>query len=131
MKKNPFKAKSVVDTLINVGIGGAANVIMDYAFAQVDALASLGDTTKNAVKIAAGALVGSMAENKYLRAATDGIATVGVSNLIASYIVPEATAAETTSTSGAPFIGRIRNTGNRSFKTKAAVKGAAGVPFMS
>lgn len=129
--KNPFKKQSIVDTLINVGVGGAANVAMDYAFAQVDALASLGDTTKNAIKIGAGILGGTMVKNKYLRAATDGIATVGVSNLIDSYINGSAASTETaTAPSGAPFIGRIRSTGNRAFK-RHAVKGAAGVPFMS
>ena len=128
--KNPFKKQSIVDTLIAVGVGGAANVAMDYAFAQVDALASLGDTTKNAIKIAAGALGGAMAKNKYVRAATDGIATVGVSNLIDSYINASASPEAATAPSGAPFIGRIRSTGNRAFK-RHAVKGAAGVPFMS
>lgn len=127
--KNPFKKQSIVDTLVNVGVGGAANVAMDYAFAQVDALASLGETTKNAIKIAAGALGGAMAKNKYVRAATDGIATVGVANLIASYIdAPAATNQE--APSGAPFIGRIRKTGNRAFRART-VHGAAGVPFMS
>ena len=124
--KNPFKKSSIVDTLTNVGIGGAANVAIDYAFAQVDALASLGETTKHAIKIAVGALGGSMAKNKYLRAATDGIATVGVSNLIASYIAPEAAAAA----SGAPFIGRISRTGNRAFINRAGKRGVRGVAFM-
>ena len=84
--KNPFKKSSIVDTVVNVGIGGAANVAVDYVFGSVDALATLGDTTKNAIKIAAGAIAGSMISNKYARAAADGIAVVGASNLIASYL---------------------------------------------
>lgn len=83
MVKNPFKKSSIIDTVVNVGIGGAANVAIDYVVSQVDAIQSLGDTTINAGKIALGALVGSMVSNKMLRAAADGVATVGVSNLIA------------------------------------------------
>lgn len=83
MAKNPFKKQSIIDTVVNVGIGGAANVAIDYVVSQVDAIQSLGDTTINAGKIALGALVGSMVSNKMLRAAADGVATVGVSNLIA------------------------------------------------
>lgn len=83
MAKNPFKKSSIIDTVVNVGIGGAANVAIDYVVSQVDAIQSLGDTTINACKIALGALVGSMVSNKMLRAAADGVATVGVSNLIA------------------------------------------------
>lgn len=83
MAKNPFKKSSIIDTVVNVGIGGAANVAIDYVVSQVDAIQSLGDTTINAGKIALGALVGSMVSNKMLRAAADGVATVGVSNLIA------------------------------------------------
>lgn len=113
--KNPFKKSSIVDTLVNVGVGGAANVAMDYAFNSIDALASLGDTTKNAIKIAAGAIGGSMISNKYGRAALDGIAVVGVSNLIASYL-PSAT---TDTTSGLPegMIGRLR-VGQKGFARK-------------
>lgn len=83
MAKNPFKKSSIIDTVVNVGIGGAANVAIDYVVSQVDAIQSLGDATINAGKIALGALVGSMVSNKMLRAAADGVATVGVSNLIA------------------------------------------------
>ena len=83
MAKNPFKKSSIIDTVVNVGIGGAANVAIDYVVSQVEAIQSLGDTTINAGKIALGALVGSMVSNKMLRAAADGVATVGVSNLIA------------------------------------------------
>lgn len=83
MAKNPFKKQSIIDTVVNVGIGGAANVAIDYVVSQVEAIQTLGDTTINAGKIALGALVGSMVSNKMLRAAADGVATVGVSNLIA------------------------------------------------
>lgn len=83
MAKNPFKKQSIIDTVINVGIGGAANVAIDYVVNSVDAIKSLGDTTVNAAKIAIGAIAGSMVSNKMLRAACDGIATVGVSNLVA------------------------------------------------
>lgn len=83
MAKNPFKKSSIIDTVVNVGVGGAANVAIDYVVNQVDAIKSLGDTTVNIIKIAAGSFVGSMVSNKIARAAADGVAVVGASNLIA------------------------------------------------
>ena len=125
--KNPFKKSAIVDTLVNVGVGGAANVAMDYAWAQIDALAGLGATTKHAVKIAAGAILGTMTSNKYLRAAADGVATVGVSNLINEYMPTDAAATE-----GLPegMIGRIRRTGNKAFRRRVAGVAAAPAAFM-
>lgn len=123
--KNLFKKSNIIDTVVNVGVGGAANVAIDYAFSQVDMLASLGETTKNAIKIAAGAVAGAMISNKYARAAADGIATVGAANLIASYM-PEAKATE-----GLPegTIGRIR-LGQRGFR-RGKVAGVHGADFMA
>ena len=114
-----------MDTVVNVGIGGAANVAMDYAFAKIDALASLGDTTKKAVKIAVGAIGGAMTTNKYLRAGLDGIATVGASELISSYIDTPA------ATEGLPegTIGRVRRLGQRGFK-RAKIAGVGAADFM-
>ena len=128
--KNPFKKQSVIDTLVNVGIGGAANVAFDYAAAKIDAIASLESTTKNAIKIGLGVLGGTMIRNKYARAAVDGIATVGVSNLVASYIT-DAPAAE--SASGLPYgtisgVGRLR-LGQRGFR-RGRVAGVGGADFM-
>ena len=113
MAKNPFKKKGITDTLINVGIGGAANVAMDYVVSSVEALSSLDSKTINAIKIGVGVLGGTMTTNKMVRAAVDGIATVGVSNLVASLMDG------TTSTSGATgipngTIGAFR-LGNRNF----------------
>lgn len=125
--KNLFKKSSIVDTLVNVGIGGAANVAMDYAVTNIGALASLGDTTVNAIKIAVGALAGSMTSNKYLRAATDGIATVGVSNLVKGYIGGDEAGAEVPA--GVPFIGKVK-TGQRNFRIARDTRGAGAVPFM-
>lgn len=127
--KNPFKKSAIIDTVINVGVGGAANVAMNYAFGKIDALASLGDTTKQAIKIAVGALAGTMTTNKYLRAAADGIATVGASELISGYLpVGEEGAA------GLPYgmIGRagVRRLGNKAFKKKVAGVAATPSAFM-
>lgn len=123
--KNPFRKQGIIDTLVNVGIGGAANVAMDYAVAKIDALSSLDQTTINAVKIAVGALGGSMTKNKYLRAAVDGIATVGVSNLVAGYINQSEPA------SGLPegTIGRL-HMGQRGFRRARRVSGVQGASFM-
>lgn len=128
MAKNPFKKQSIVDTVVNVGIGGAANVAIDYVVSQVEAIQSLGDTTINAAKIALGAVAGSMVSNKMLRAACDGIATVGVSNLVKG-LMDDTTSKETTS--GLPYgtIGRVIP-GNRAYRRARKVSGvgaAAGV----
>ena len=121
MAKNPFKKQSIIDTVVNVGIGGAANVAIDYVVDQVDAIKSLGDTTVNALKIAAGAIVGSMVSDKFARAAADGVATVGVSNLIAGLMKDEST--ETTN--GLPYgtiSGRVIP-GNRAYRRARKVSG--------
>ena len=132
--KNPFKKQSIVDTLVNVGVGGAANVLIDYAITLLPAETqkTLEGTTTHIAKIAIGALGGSMAKNKYLRAATDGIAVVGVSNWVNELMTGEE---KTTNNggengpSGAPFIGtgRIR-TGQRGFRK--GIRGTGSVAFM-
>lgn len=131
--KNPFKKSSIIDTAINVGVGGAANAAMDYVFSQVEALASLEPMTKNIVKIVAGAVGGSMVSNKYVRAAADGVATVGVSNLIASYMsTEETTTPETAAPAGLAkgTIGRAYRMGQRGFRKVSGIAGEAGA-FMA
>ena len=109
--KNPFKKSSLTDTLVNVGIGGGANAAIDYAWEQIEAVKQY-DEYKDAAKLVLGALVGSMVSNKYARAAADGIATVGVSSLVAKLIEGESIFTNKTpsSTDGLPngTIGRIR-----------------------
>lgn len=121
MAKNPFKKQSIIDTVVNVGIGGAANVAIDAVVGQFEAIQSLGDTTINALKIAAGAIVGSMVTDKFARAAADGVATVGVSNLIAGIMADEPSPAPS---SGLPYgtIGRVRP-GNRAYRRAHKVSG--------
>lgn len=114
-----------MDTVVNVGVGGAANVAVDYAWGKVDFLAGLGATTKNAIKIAGGAILGSMVKNKYVRAAADGIAVVGVSNLIASYL-PGTTSTEDAAGLPEGMIGRVR-LGQRGFR-RARVAGLGETP---
>lgn len=125
MAKNPFKKKGITDTLINVGIGGAANVAMDYVVSSVDALSSLNTKTINAIKIGVGVLGGTMTTNKMVRAAVDGIATVGVSNLVASLM--DGTTS-TSGTAGIPSgtIGAIR-LGNRNFAQRRGSRSVAGL----
>lgn len=121
MAKNPFKKQSIIDTVVNVGIGGAANVAIDAVVGQFEAIQSLGDTTINALKIAAGAVVGSMVSDKFARAAADGVATVGVSNLIAGLMADEPSPAPA---NGLPYgtIGRVRP-GNRAYRRAHKVSG--------
>lgn len=133
--KNPFKVKGITDTLVNVGIGGAANVAMDYALSSIGEVAGYDlskGTTKNAVKIAVGALAGSMFKSKYAHAAFDGIATVGAANLIDGLVNGEAggNGGSENGTSGLPegTIGRIRM-GQRGFR-RARVAGIQGADFM-
>lgn len=128
MAKNLFKKSSIIDTVVNVGVGGAANVAFDYVVNQVDAIKSLGDTTVNAIKIAAGALVGSMVTNKVARAAADGVATVGAANLI-SGLMADTTATE--AASGLPYgtIGRVRP-GVRAYRRAHKVSGCDAAAVM-
>lgn len=126
MAKNPFKKQSLTDTLVNVGIGGAANVALDYVLDMVDPAGTmLSGTTKNIAKIVGGAVVGSMVSGKMWRAATDGIAVVGVSNLISELMgdtTSESTTTEPTSGLAPGTIGRVR-TGDQYFKKKAKKNG--------
>lgn len=130
--KNPFKKTSITDTLVNVGAGGAANVAFDYLYNLAGL--SLGDTTKNIVKVAIGAFGGSMVSNKIARAAADGIAVVGVSTLISDNLIgtgddadaPAAPAADNGGTGGVAFMGKPGQQGFR----KAYGKKVGEVPFM-
>ncbi|MBQ7387880.1 MAG: hypothetical protein IJW01_00645 [Paludibacteraceae bacterium] len=126
-KRNPFKKKSLTDTLVNVAIGGAANVAIDYIEKEFNVPQEegnekpLSDTVVNVIKIGLGAVVGGMVENQMARAAADGVAVVGVSNLISGLIADSAEG-----TSGIPYgtigspVTRVR-LGNKYFK-KAAKK---------
>lgn len=82
MAKNLFKTQNIIDTAVNVAIGGGANAAIDYAFANVDMLAEYQGDTKNLIKFGLGVIGSSMVSNKYLKAAMDGVATVGISNYI-------------------------------------------------
>ena len=85
MAKNPFKKSSIIDTAINVGTGGAANVIVDMAIES--ALPNTDEMYINAGKFIGGVVLGSMAgKSQMLRAAADGIATVGVANLVSDLV---------------------------------------------
>lgn len=132
--KNPFKLKNVISSATAIALGGAGNVAMDYAFANIPFLQTLGTdggatptTTKNAIKVVVGAVGGSLVPTKYgwAKSALDGTAIVGASELISSLIN------ESEPTSGAPFIGRVRM-GQRGFRVarKGAVRGTGVVPFM-
>lgn len=127
--KNPIKKQAIIDTAINVGLGGLANVGVDYLFSNVDALASLDESTKNWIKVGAGIVGGVFTTNKYVHAATDGMATVGASNLL-SGIIGEKSAADPSGAAGLPSgtIGALRRRmGQRGFINRRQVAGV-GVP---
>ena len=125
--KKLFKKDSIIATAVNVGIGGVANVGIDYAWEQIEALQQY-DEYKNIGKIVLGAVVGSMASGKYarfIRAAADGVAVVGVSDLVQGYI--DKTPNITTGNSGLPRgtvdgLGRIRY-GKRGFGKSGKIAG--------
>lgn len=146
MAKNPFKKKSLMDTLVNVGIGGAANVLYDQVLgSSIESSLKKSNenstneeesstnpaTVNNIIKIVGGAVIGGMISNRYGRAAADGIATVGVSNLISGLMGSstetggdnsgETTTTTTTATKteGLPggTVGRIL-LGNRKYKKR-------------
>lgn len=116
-----FQKANILTTLMNVGIGGAANVAMDTIAAKVDFLNTLDPKWLKGIKIAVGVLGGSLTSNKVLRAATDGIATVGASELVSDLVNGEdAPAAPAGLAPGT--IGRVR-LGNRSFMRRGRVSG--------
>lgn len=126
-----------MDTLVNVGIGGAANAAMDYIVENVKALQSVSEYA-NYIKLGVGVLGGSMISGsaaKYARPALDGLATVGASDIIKSYIA-SANANKTEGkegTGGVPFMGGIGRrvcTGQRGFRRVADTAGVSSVPFM-
>lgn len=132
MKKNPFKKKGITDTLTNVGIGGAANVAIDYAVSKVEALSSLDATTLNAIKIGVGVLGGTMTTNKFIQAAVHGVATVGVSNLVQG-LLDETTATGTDTGTDTTLNGLAKGTigvirpGNPYYRRPIRKRSVAGV----
>ena len=113
--KNPFKKSSIIDTVVNVGIGGGANVAIDYLVDSVDMLKSISSTYINAGKIVLGAFAGTMLKNKYARAAADGVATVGAANLVSSFITGSTATPEAAAGLPSGTIGRIR-LGNKNYR---------------
>lgn len=107
MAKNPFKRQNIIDAAINVGIGGVANVAVDYAVSNIDMLATQSDRTINIGKFVVGAIGSTMVSDKMIKAAMDGIAVVGVSNLAKSFMAPDVTDGGTTGVA-ATTIGRVR-----------------------
>ena len=128
--KNPFKKSGIMDTAINVGIGGAANAAVDYAVSAAGL--SYSKTIINAAKVAIGIIGGSLSKNKMVHAATDGIAVVGAAELVQSAIDGEftSTPGENGGSNGLPagtLMGRVPRTGNRQYKKKVgALDGAFG-----
>ncbi len=138
--KNPFKKQNVMATLVNVGIGGAGNVAIDYAVAKYNesATTKLEADTVNLIKFVGGALGSAMVGNKYVKAALDGVGVVGASNYLSSLINEDTdtsaadAAAKTTTTSGVPAstigrlrrIGRIR-TGNAQYARRVKMSGTS------
>lgn len=123
MAKNPFKKGNVVDTLINVGVGGAGNVAADYLINNVEMLKSLDADTINIGKFVVGSVGSAMVSNKYVKALMDGFAVVGASNYISSLM-----ADQTTSGVPAGTIGRARYIAPRRAYARRFADKTSGVP---
>lgn len=123
MAKNPFKKGNVVDTLINVGVGGAGNVAADYLINNVEMLKSLDADTINIGKFVVGSVGSAMVSNKYVKALMDGFAVVGASNYISSLM-----ADQTTSGVPAGTIGRARYIAPRRAYARRFAGKTSGVP---
>lgn len=107
MAKNPFKKQNIIDAAINVGIGGVANVAVDYAVSSIDMLATQSERTINIGKFVLGAVGSTMVSDKMIKAAMDGIAVVGVSNLAKSLMADSTSSEEGTTGVPAGTIGRV------------------------
>lgn len=111
MAKNFFKKESATASLMNVAIGGASNVAIDTVISSMqdeakEAAKTAEDREKtqryiNIGKIVGGILIGSMSSNKVIKAVGDGVATVGVSNLVASFM-GDTVAGSSNGTAGLP-----------------------------
>ena len=138
--KNPFKLKSAIATATSVAVAGAGSAAVDWALDKYAVIPSdWGKNTVNAVKLAAGAVLGSMISTKkngwqpIAKSACDGIATVAAYNLMNDMVLPAADDSDKTdTTSGLPegMIGRIRM-GQRGFARR--INGVGNTPnaFMS
>lgn len=102
-----FKKSGLTETLINVGTGGAANALVDVAVEYVAPNTS--DMYVNIGKLVGGVVLGStMGSNKMMRAAADGVATVGAANLVKSLISDGFGSNEGTAGFKRDVIGRMR-----------------------
>lgn len=99
MAKKLFDTKNIIDTAVNVGIGGAANVAIDYAVQNVEALSDMDQSTINLGKFALGVIGSAMVSDKMVKAAFDGVATVAISNFVANILNSDNQA---TTTAGVP-----------------------------
>ena len=123
--KNPINKQALKDTAINVVVGGVANVGIDLLFDKVDMLAQYADK-KDWLKVGVGIIGGMFTPNKIVHAATDGIATVGVSNIVSSYVT--GSTAEPANGLPSGTIGAIRRRmGQKGFINRRQVAGV-GVP---
>ena len=108
MAKNPFKTKNIVDTMVNVGIGGAANVAIDYAMNSFEL--DIEPDYMNLGKFILGTVGSSMVSNKYAKAAFDGVATVGASNYFSKLLTDKTTVPSSEAPAGVPAgtVGRTK-----------------------
>lgn len=106
MAKNLFNTKNLIDGMINIGVGGAANVAIDKIIDSIEMETPLEADTINLGKFVLGVVGSSMVSNKIVKAAMDGVATVGISNYVSTMLADTGT----TTTAGLPngMIGRPR-----------------------
>lgn len=116
--------KGLASTMVASVVAGAGSVVGDYVIAQIDALSSVDSNYINGGKIVAGAILGSMTRNTYLKSMADGLATVGAAQLVESLISTTTPASGLTSNG---TVGRVM-AGDRYFKKGG--KGFSATAFM-
>ena len=84
--KKLFRKQNVIDTALSVGLGGVANVGVDYALAQIPQLATVDEKYVNLGKFAVGVIGSTMVSNRYVKDAMNGVAVVGISNFAKTMI---------------------------------------------
>lgn len=85
--KKIMKKENVVDTAIALALGGGANVAFDYISNVTGLDETVGDDRiMNAIKLVGGAIGSAMVSNRIAKDALNGVAVVGASNLIKSFM---------------------------------------------
>ena len=130
MARKLFKKENVVDTAISVGLGGVANVAVDAALNEISALKDVSEDYINGGKFLVGVIGSTLVSNRYVKAAMDGVATVGIANMAKSLMTKSGNGSESgddkDKTNGVPWgtVGARMIPGHKGFASKMKTSGA-------